>query len=78
MDPKDVKAPTQTPEPAQTSTTPPPSPTPAPAAGGEPAKKGYGKRPMWQWIVLYLVIAVVVYFVVYLLFFKDNSAGIGY
>jgi flagellar basal body-associated protein FliL len=24
-------------------------------------KKGYGKRPMWQWIVLYLVIAAVLY-----------------
>jgi predicted lipoprotein with Yx(FWY)xxD motif len=28
-------------------------------------KSGYGKRPMWQWIVLYLVVAVIVYGAIY-------------
>lgn len=28
-------------------------------------KKGYGKRPLWQWIVIYLVVAALVYGLVY-------------
>lgn len=37
---------------------------------------GYGKRPMWQWIVIYLVLAVIIYGVVYYLFFhKSSSSG---
>jgi len=43
-------------------------PTPVP-------QKGYGKRPLWQWIVLYIVIAAVLYTAVYLLFFSGHSAG---
>ena len=39
--------------------------------------KGYGKRPMWQWVVLYLVVAIVVYGLVYLLFFHHHSTGGG-
>lgn len=27
--------------------------------------KGYGKRPLWQWVVIYLVVAAVVYGLVY-------------
>ena len=26
-----------------------------------PKKGGYGKRPMWQWILLYIIIAIVLY-----------------
>ncbi|OGE20391.1 hypothetical protein A3A14_03805 [Candidatus Daviesbacteria bacterium RIFCSPLOWO2_01_FULL_43_38] len=26
---------------------------------------GYGKRPLWQWVVIYLVIAAVVYGLIY-------------
>lgn len=37
--------------------------------------KGYGKRPMWQWVVIYLVIAIVVYGLVYLLFFHKGGGG---
>lgn len=48
-----------------------------PAETPPPAKKGYGKRPMWQWVVIYLVVAVVVYFVIYLLFIKDSSGDSG-
>ena len=78
--PKQPAQPAPPTEPTPAKTPKPSTPPPAPAAGSEPAKKGYGKRPMWQWVVLYLVIAAVVYFVVYLLFLKDNSAasGIGY
>jgi hypothetical protein len=31
----------------------------------EQKSSGYGKRPLWQWIALYLVVAVVIYGVVY-------------
>ncbi len=27
--------------------------------------KGYGKRPMWQWVVIYLIIGLVVYGLIY-------------
>lgn len=37
--------------------------------------KGYGKRPMWQWVVLYVVVAVVVYFLIYVLFIKDSGGN---
>ena len=40
-----------------------------------PAK--YGKRPMWQWIVLYVVLAIIVYAIVYLTFFHSSSTGSG-
>lgn len=36
-------------------------------------KSGYGKRPLWQWIGIYAVIAVVVYGLAYYLFFSKNS-----
>lgn len=37
---------------------------------------GYGKRPMWQWIVIYLVIGAIIYGVVYYFFFA-NKGGYG-
>jgi hypothetical protein len=41
--------------------------------------KGYGKRPLWQWVAIYLVVAVIVYFLIYLLFFHNGSStGGGY
>ncbi len=41
--------------------------------------KGYGKRPKWQWILIYVVVAIVVYGLVYLVFFhKSGSGGLGY
>jgi flagellar basal body-associated protein FliL len=40
---------------------------------------GYGKRPLWQWIIIYLVVAVIVYGLIYLLFLNGNSGpGLGY
>lgn len=39
-------------------------------------KKGYGKRPLWQWIVIYLVVAVLVYGLVY--YFVLAKGGGGY
>lgn len=39
----------------------------------------YGKRPLWQWIVTYLVIGVLVYGLVYYVFVgrKGGSYSIG-
>lgn len=37
--------------------------------------KGYGKRPLWQWVLLYVVIAIVVYGLVYLLFIRKSGGG---
>ncbi|HSX47385.1 MAG TPA: hypothetical protein VLF63_01280 [Patescibacteria group bacterium] len=46
----------------------------------EPDKptKGYGKRPIWQWVVIYLIIAIIVYGLIYLVFIhKSGSSGGG-
>ncbi|HSX41271.1 MAG TPA: hypothetical protein VLF21_01340 [Candidatus Saccharimonadales bacterium] len=40
-----------------------------------PNKGGYGKRPMWQWVLLYVVVGGVLYYLAYVLFF---SGGNGY
>lgn len=49
-------------------------------ANPEPQKpKAYGKRPAWQWVVIYLVVAIVLYGLAYLIFFhKSGSATGGY
>jgi len=40
---------------------------------------GYGKRPMWHWILLYAVVGVIVYGAIYLFMMMNNStAGSGY
>ncbi len=41
------------------------------------AKNGYGKRPLWQWIVIYAVIGLVVYGAVYY-FYKAQKSGSNY
>ena len=42
------------------------------------SSKGYGKRSVRQWVVIYLVVAVVVYGLIYLLFMhKSGSTGAG-
>jgi hypothetical protein len=42
-----------------------------------PAGK-YGKRPLRFWVLLYIVIAIIVYGIIYLIFFrhtKSNGSG---
>jgi hypothetical protein len=39
--------------------------------------KGYGKRPLWQWILIYVIAAIVIYGLIYLLFIR-NSGSSGY
>jgi hypothetical protein len=36
---------------------------------------GYKKRPIWQWVVLYVIIAAIVYALIYMLFMGNDSAG---
>ena len=42
-------------------------------------KKLYGKRPLWQWIAIYLVIGAIVYGAIYYIFLNKgygyNSVG---
>ncbi len=39
------------------------------------ANKGYGKRPLWQWIVIYLIIGVVVYGLIYYFVIAKKGGG---
>lgn len=44
----------------------------------EPADKpdkGYGKRPVWQWVAIYLIAAVIIYGLVYYLFINGGDDG---
>jgi hypothetical protein len=38
---------------------------------------GYGKRPMWQWILIYLVIGGMIYFAVYYFVFANKGDSVG-
>lgn len=42
-----------------------------------PYKSGYGKRPTWQWILLYVIIGGLIYLFIYWLFFRDSNGGGG-
>jgi len=46
-----------------------------PQSPGTPQKpqKGYGKRPVWQWVLIYVVVAIIVYGLIYYLFINDGS-----
>jgi len=69
MDPKET-TPETTPEAAPAA-----APVAAPVAPVDTPAKGYGKRPLWQWVLLYVVVAIVVYGAVYLIFFSHGTAG---
>lgn len=36
-------------------------------------KGGYGKRPLWQWILIYVIIGGIVYGAIYYFFFAKNG-----
>jgi hypothetical protein len=40
----------------------------------EKSPKGYGKRPLWQWVLLYLVVGAIVYGLVYYFFFMPSGS----
>ncbi len=50
----------------------------APQQSNNKPSKGYGKRPVWQWVVIYLVVAVVVYGLIYLVFIHKSGGSGGY
>jgi hypothetical protein len=40
--------------------------------------KGYGKRPVWYWVLIYVVVAIIIYGLIYLVFIrKTGSTGVG-
>ena len=49
-----------------------------PAKAAKPASKTYGSKPLWQWIVLYMLVGAVVYLIIYLWFFGGNGSGGAY
>lgn len=36
---------------------------------------GYGKRPLWQWILIYIVIGGIIYAAIYFFVLKKNYSG---
>lgn len=34
--------------------------------------KGYGKRPLWQWIVIYVVVGTLIYAAAYYFYFAKQ------
>lgn len=40
--------------------------------------KGYGKRPLWQWILIYVVIGAIAYSLIYYFFLKGETSLLGY
>jgi hypothetical protein len=46
----------------------------------EKPKKGYGKRPVWQWVLIYIIAAIIIYGLIYLLFIHKSggSGGLNY
>ncbi len=41
----------------------------------EEKQEAYGKRPLWQWILLYVVIGLLIYGLVYYFVLSKNGAG---
>ncbi|MEK7561696.1 MAG: hypothetical protein AAB541_02440 [Patescibacteria group bacterium] len=39
--------------------------------------KGYGKRPKWQWAVIYVIVATIVYVLIYFLFIREPGSSSG-
>jgi hypothetical protein len=34
---------------------------------------GYGKRPLWQWLLVYLIVGGAIYFLIYYFFLRDSG-----
>jgi hypothetical protein len=45
----------------------------------QPSKNsgGYGKRPMWQWILLYIIVGAAVYGFIYYFFIQGSLSNNG-
>lgn len=38
--------------------------------------KGYGKRPLWQWIVIYLIVGAIIYGLIYYVFLARKNTPV--
>lgn len=38
-------------------------------------KGGYGKRPLWQWILIYVVVGAIIYGLIYYFVIAKNRGG---
>lgn len=38
---------------------------------------GYGKRPLWQWILIYIIIGGIIYAAIYFFVLKKSYNGVG-
>ncbi len=47
-------------------------------ATGKGYGKGYGKRPLWQWILIYIIIGGILYFLIYKFVIAKNGGGYNY
>jgi hypothetical protein len=43
-----------------------------------PPKSGYGRRPLWQWVVLYVIVGGAVYAAIYYFMGHKAAGGYGY
>lgn len=41
----------------------------------EDDKNGYGKRPLWQWVLIYLIIGAVIYGLIYYFLIANKGGG---
>lgn len=41
-------------------------------------KDPYNRKPLWYWLVLYLIIGLIVYIAVYFLFFRNRQTNSTY
>ena len=48
------------------------------APNSDKPTKGYGKRSKGQWIAIYVVAAIIVYGLIYLIFIHKSGSGTGY
>lgn len=37
----------------------------------------YGRRPLWQWVLIYIIVAIILYGLIYLIFIRDSGGGGG-
>ena len=40
-------------------------------------QKGYGKRPVWQWVLIYVIAAIIIYGLIYYIFIRNGSSSGG-
>ncbi len=44
--------------------------------GNVEKKDSYGKRPLWQWILIYIVVGGIIYALVYFLFMRQGVSSL--